>query len=499
MINIRIKTFELRFIVALTFLLMSINYGCRKDAINTESAFLSTSDPKVLAAKLWYESKFKVSSETIQKTRTQSESALELNQFFKPDWKECKNYIRYEDEVIEVPIDSSNKIGLKISTNQQTQEYSRSSVLILKKGDLYRAFIMTIVGDKEYINGDLSKLTKNSYGKRDDNFSGLVYYTTPEGKFVNGWIYKNGAVKGRLSATASNVSNQTVQSLKPNLTLVYEVCTAWYQRVPDDEGDGYHWEFLDITDCHNVYETYPDLPSGGGGNVSPGGSGGSTGGGGSGTPSQNPTPCIPQAVSSLTEKAISVNGLKTFVYDYEGHGFPPPEEPEPCPPDNAEEYFSGRGQVNVQPDPDFPSDCASWAYVPVVNGDYQVCGVNDLRFDYITEFQNSQNKLEVDYFRGTFDQTIYFEFPKTRIDGSIITSAEAARLTALAKDNAEDILESQVEASPPPSNNTEAMVMLNRFMNILKSQVQNFGGRVTTKNNYNTRSVRNYSKGIGGC
>jgi hypothetical protein len=157
----------------------------------------------------------------------------------------------------------------------------------------------------------------------------------------------------------------------------------------------------------------------------------------------------------------------------------------------------GNSEINGEQDPDLPSNCASWAYVSAVNGDYQVCGVTDLRFDYLTEYQTGST-LHVDYFRGTFTRPIYFEFPQTRADGSTISPSEAARFTALAKDAAEEILESQVESSPPPSTNAEVQLMLNRYYNILKTKVEVYGGRVTYYNNYGTSSLRAYSKTVGG-
>ena len=60
--------------------------------------------------------------------------------------------------------------------------------MILKDGESYNAYVMTIIGDDGYINGDSSKLAKNTYAKHDDDFSGILYYSTPQGKFVSGHI-----------------------------------------------------------------------------------------------------------------------------------------------------------------------------------------------------------------------------------------------------------------------------------------------------------------------
>ncbi|WP_203235073.1 hypothetical protein, partial [Mucilaginibacter terrigena] len=57
---------------------------------------------------------------------------------------------------------------------------------------------MTIVGDADYVNGDVSKLARNSYVKRDTNFSGILYYSTPQGKFMSGCVYKNGIITNQI-------------------------------------------------------------------------------------------------------------------------------------------------------------------------------------------------------------------------------------------------------------------------------------------------------------
>jgi hypothetical protein len=51
---------------------------------------------------------------------------------------------------------------------------------------------MTIMADSDYLNNDLTKLARNTYRKRDADFSGMVLYFTPDGKLVNGWRYRNG-------------------------------------------------------------------------------------------------------------------------------------------------------------------------------------------------------------------------------------------------------------------------------------------------------------------
>jgi hypothetical protein len=306
-------------------------YGCRKDIIGTTGpAPLNIADPKVASAKSWYENKFPQQGKNSGKAVNTVGDDFDLSKYFNPDWNGVENYTRYDDDVIEMPIDPLSQISLKLGSGSQSN--SRSSVLILKQGENYRAYVMTLVGDADYMGGDASKLANNSYNKRDADFSGMVYYTTPQGKFVSGYTYKNGVIKGELKNESQNIGagNQTIQSVKTNL-VQYEVCTSWYQLVPDDSGGGYHWVYLDQTNCHMVIgpgDSGGIPPSGGGG------SGGNTGGGGPGSTPTNPTPpdnpCTIQNVSSIQD-GKEINAVKVQLLPGDDGGFPPLPD-NPCPP-----------------------------------------------------------------------------------------------------------------------------------------------------------------------
>ncbi|MGK6353076.1 hypothetical protein [Parapedobacter sp. DT-150] len=164
---------------------------------------------------------------------------------------------------------------------------------------------------------------------------------------------------------------------------------------------------------------------------------------------------------------------------------------------NGEDGIGETGAIG-NADPDLPSNCDSWEYQPVSGGVYQACGVRNLRFDYITEYMEGNN-LKIEYYRGTFTKTLYFEFPRVRANGSIISEKEAARLTAQIKDVAEEILESHVEASPPPKNTFESNAMIDRFYNILQSKMAEHGGRVSKTNHYGTSKIKDYSKSVVPC
>jgi hypothetical protein len=302
---------------------VAIIYGCRKDISKMgENTSATVADPKIAKAKSWYENSFpKQVKKSGQATNAVGDD-FDLSQFFSPNWADAKNYTRFNDDVIEMPMDAASVIGLKVKAIPQSS--SRSSVLILKRGDTYKAYVMTIVGYPEYLNGDTTKLANNSYAKHDANFSGMVYYTTPEGEFVSGYTYKNGVLKGQLMDEANTPTRQTTQSIKNNTIQIVEVCTEWFQRVPNDEGGGYHWVWIGESDCHNEVIETPD-PANPTAPPNPG----------SGSPGDPPAPkdpeCPEQMISTIKNGKV-INTLKVMLRPPGDGGFPPPVPPDtPCP------------------------------------------------------------------------------------------------------------------------------------------------------------------------
>ncbi|MEZ2338097.1 hypothetical protein AB6735_20780 [Mucilaginibacter sp. RCC_168] len=96
--------------------------------------------------------------------------------------------------------------------------YSRSSFILINNGSGYDAYVMTLIADSAYLKNDLSKLDRNKYNKRDANYSGLVLYFTPNGKYIGGWRYKDGhiVVPGNPGISSGvKVQNVGTSKLKP--------------------------------------------------------------------------------------------------------------------------------------------------------------------------------------------------------------------------------------------------------------------------------------------
>ncbi|WP_170122745.1 hypothetical protein [Mucilaginibacter oryzae] len=205
---------------------------------NTNQQDINT--PLVAEAKNWYESAYPTGNSKLSTMATTTDGP-DYIQMFKPDWKHTATYARFNDDVIELPLDeaTSTKLGIGLKSDEATdpvydQAYSHSSFLMLKRNGKYRSFIMTIIADPAYLKNDLSKLNGNKYNKRDSDFTGVVLYATPKGKFINGWCYKNGKITehiapGKITDTTTTTGKRnTTQGIKTN-TYSVTTCKTWLQ------------------------------------------------------------------------------------------------------------------------------------------------------------------------------------------------------------------------------------------------------------------------------
>lgn len=289
-----------RFNVALAILLTALFiHSCKKDNSSTTAPKL---DPVLAQAKSWYESAYPINNDASGSLVTHATGgSVDLSQHIKPDWQHSTSYKSSDKNVIELPIDPSIKFGsdLKnITANRASnRSYTRSSFLLLNDGKKYDAYIMTIIADSSYVKNDTSKLRHNTYRQHDADFSGLVLYFTPKGRYLSGYRYKDGQLV--VPSTAQSGDSKKVQSIANNqLKPADMVCIDWYWQTYVD-GVLVSEEYLYTTCSGNS-----------------GGTGGS--GGDSGTP---PPPCTtapPQVETSVSGSHLTVNTLHPFNFPLPG-------------------------------------------------------------------------------------------------------------------------------------------------------------------------------------
>jgi hypothetical protein len=332
--------------IALTAIIIE---SCKKD--NHIEQQTSAIDPAVAQAKSWYESTYPVSS---TKVTTQANGTnADLSQISKPDWQHNSSYTRFNKKVIELPLDPSSKFNPAIKNmttaaaitadvaraisgtvwaiknmttgRSSNSAYSRSSFILINNGNGYDAYVMTLIADSAYLKNDRSKLDRNKYNKRDVDYSGLVLYFTPKGKYIGGWRYKDGHIV--LPGNRDNSSGVKVQSVGTS-------------RVKTMSEDCYDYNLVAYTNGRVDYEIYmfticssggPNSPGNGPGDIGGdgGGGGGGSGPGDGGPSSATPPPPCNSAVHPGPVPIINSSG-KLIVNDVPpdgGDGFPPPQGP----------------------------------------------------------------------------------------------------------------------------------------------------------------------------
>lgn len=286
--NTPLKNF-IRFTAALILVaVIFIIHSCKKDSGINNNASLG--DPVVLAAKSWYNGAYPVIANNSKGTNSLSNNH-DFSQRIKPDWAHPSNYKRFNQDVIELPLDPSNKFAAALLNNATkqvpyTKKSTKASFLLLKDSSGYKAYIMIVMADSVYLKGNYAKLANNTYSKRESDFSGMVMYFTPKGSFVGGYRYINGKLIKPGSNSASKGTNGII---KPN----YAPAECWdYWLVSyDQNGNEDGREYL-FTDCE------------GGGTDDSGSTGTSSGGG----PSTSPPSDCP---TTNSVKKVTINKAPT--------------------------------------------------------------------------------------------------------------------------------------------------------------------------------------------
>ena len=207
-------------IVLLLLLVGTIVYSCRKEKQENATEPKIT-DQQLLLAKTWYKNNFS-SSNTIASSLTNRANATSTanppswDNILSPAWEKANTFVIDSITYFELPA-AKTKGDLAFSRKDIgkamfdfSKSYSRSSIIVRKSKNGYSAYLMTILADSAYLNGDLSKLNKNTYQKKDEHFSGLVFFHKLNGKFNNGWRYTDGKITGTISQGQGTTSSNKI-------------------------------------------------------------------------------------------------------------------------------------------------------------------------------------------------------------------------------------------------------------------------------------------------
>lgn len=206
----------------------------------------------------------------------------------------------------------------------------------LSTGDTY-GFCMVVLPSLSYWQRTGDAVTEIRYLNRDNAFDGAVLFYSLQGDFVNGWLYQNGIIEGKLQLYSSSSPQQaSIQKLHYDY---YTIETCVYQKNVNSAGDIVYGPVLLYCKTRIFAELVQDNDQNpwGGGSGTTGGY--DTGGGGGGsTPDKpnnpEPDPCqklgnikadagLNARVNSYTEKARVEPIEDGYVKGVDGSFLPP--------------------------------------------------------------------------------------------------------------------------------------------------------------------------------
>ena len=303
---------KIRNVVLILALFLSIN-GCEKNPVEDELT-QNNGEFTIEQAQGWF------GNEWTGILSLKSGSSEKTKIGIKPDWCDGFTSQNKEVEVVEVGLLVQGKFGFveessyndwKTKKNpQMITSITRLVFLKYKKDGRIVQFLMTIVGDKEYLEKKVGRLAENSYLSRGKHFSGYIFYHDLSGNFANGWNYANGKIVGKCSQIGINQYPLVLKSavcMAVTVTLYSQFCTDWYTNG-----------WYNYTTCENrevedefYYLSCAYEPSG-----DDDGEGGYGGAGGGGDPEPEPAPNIDIDCNFANSVGINCEVLLAFENDY---------------------------------------------------------------------------------------------------------------------------------------------------------------------------------------
>lgn len=131
-------------------------------------------------------------------------------------------------------------------------------------------FLMTIVPRASYMESTRFRpFRRMAYLKRDEKFSGIIFFHHADGTFANGWVYDEGKVISPMSFVPESDPEYvlTRNTCMTSITYLVTTCGSWSTQAGEHEFTGSECSSEVVTEYY--YSTCGD-----------GGSSGSTGGGG---------------------------------------------------------------------------------------------------------------------------------------------------------------------------------------------------------------------------
>lgn len=164
------------------------------------------------------------------------------------DWNKSERSNNGDISVVETQIEAMGQFGFATpdcmeawnTSKNDAYLYSMSRLVVIKNkksGEMY-SFIMSVVGDKHYLEGKKFKMWDNTYLKRDKDLSGFVLFHDLSGAFVNGWIYCDGQITNSIIKPIDLDLTINLKSAMVLLTIYDWVkeCSDWQNNYVASDG-----------------------------------------------------------------------------------------------------------------------------------------------------------------------------------------------------------------------------------------------------------------------
>lgn len=165
---------------------------------------------------------------------------------FEPVWDEAfiarhddgsltvEAHIRLSKPLVVVPTESFE--AYQSTKDVRYLQYLSRAVVLIKENSIPQAFLMTIVGSKDYMEAHDFQLWDVCYKNIPEDFSGMILYHTLSGEFVNGWCVE----EGWNFNTCNPISDEDAQLLSRSGSNCYlQTITTYYVDCQDYAGYNY--------------------------------------------------------------------------------------------------------------------------------------------------------------------------------------------------------------------------------------------------------------------
>lgn len=272
--------------------------GCQKDEFENEA---TNGKFSVLEAKSWYEVH---KPQYIELKSGGNETKVKQ---LKPDWSKSNKSANDKVEVVEVDLTSEEAFGFAAEeswtrwkeTNDKQWIASKSRLVVLKQkkdGNII-SFMMTSVGNKDYLENKNFDVSSNRYLKRDKDFNGYIFYNETDGRYANGWYYENGKVKHKIVPEDQDALQLRLKSAPVEYCYITTITELWWEYYPSCNCSALWYNIYNI-----IHYCWWEDPNGGGG----GGGGGGTPGGY--TPNNPVDPNLPCSNDPIKNPTIASSG-----------------------------------------------------------------------------------------------------------------------------------------------------------------------------------------------